>query len=448
MVTQANLRPGIAGAQVPRGYTALTFGAREQGRRRGAPAFDKPTPGVENYLKANCQHIYLAIFTPVLSAATGSAILSRDAGGDCPHDRRERPMAQLHSTEHEGAQGLAAKAAGDAPQRTFGVQMTPAQTTALGASQLDATPEVPAAVRDELERLKAERDAVVLAHYYVPPEVQAVADHVGDSFALARLAVDLPQRTIVLAGVEFMGESAKLLNPDKHVLLPEPAADCPMAHMVRRTDVDAARAQYGDDLAVVCYVNSTAQIKTWSDVCVTSSNAVKICSGLPQHNILFIPDQNLGRYVAEQLPDKHVILNRGYCPRHMMISPEQIDDLLVAHPDAMVLAHPECTAEVLAQADYIGSTKGIIEFAASHPKQTDFIVLTVVGVIGELRRLRPDARFWFPATTPTCVNMAMVTLDKLVACLREPTPHEVLVDEALAPAARVTLERMLEYAGR
>ena len=180
---------------------------------------------------------------------------------------------------------------------------------------------MPAAVRDGIERLKAERDAVILAHYYVPPEVQALADHVGDSFALARLAVDLPQRTIVLAGVEFMGESAKLLNPNKRVLLPEPAADCPMAHMVRRADVDAARAEYGDDLAVVCYINSTSEIKTWSDVCVTSSNAVKICSGLPQHNILFIPDQNLGRYVADQLPDKHVILNRRYCPRHMMISP-------------------------------------------------------------------------------------------------------------------------------
>ena len=182
---------------------------------------------------------------------------------------------------------------------------------------------MPAAVRDGIERLKAERDAVILAHYYVPPEVQAVADHVGDSFALARMAVDLPQQTIVLCGVEFMGESAKLLNPTKRVLLPEPAADCPMAHMVRKADVDAARAEYGDDLAVVCYVNSTAKIKTWSDVCVTSSNAVKICSGLPQHNILFIPDQNLGRYVAEQLPDKHVVLNRGYCPRHMMIPPSR-----------------------------------------------------------------------------------------------------------------------------
>ena len=304
------------------------------------------------------------------------------------------------------------------------------------------------ALRSEIERLKCEQDAVILAHYYVPPEVQAVADHVGDSFALARLAVDLPQKTIVLCGVEFMGESAKLLNPAKRVLLPEPAADCPMAHMVRKADVEAARAEYGTDLAVVCYVNSTAEIKTWSDVCVTSSNAVRICSELPQHNLLFIPDQNLGRYVAEQLPEKHVILNKGYCPRHMMIDRTQVEALELAHPDAPVLAHPECTEEVLGEADFIGSTKGIINYAATHPETSEFIVLTVVGVVAELRRMRPDACFYFPATTPTCVNMAMVTLPKLLACLRDPSGHEVEVSSELAPAACRPLERMLEYAAR
>lgn len=302
--------------------------------------------------------------------------------------------------------------------------------------------------RAEVERLKREQDAVVLAHYYVPPEVQSVADHVGDSFALARLAVDLPQQTIVLCGVEFMGESAKLLSPNKRVLLPEPAADCPMAHMVRKADVDAARATYGDDLAVVCYVNSTAQIKTWSDVCVTSSNALKICRELPQHNLVFIPDQNLGRYVAEQLPEKRVILNKGFCPRHMMIDRAQVEALELAHPDAPVLAHPECTEEVLDEADFIGSTKGIIDYAASHPTCREFIVLTVVGVIAELRRLRPDASFYFPATTPTCVNMAMVTPERLLACLRNPAGHEVEVPPELVPAAKRPLERMLEYSAR
>lgn len=161
---------------------------------------------------------------------------------------------------------------------------------------------VPAELVEAIQQLKTQRDAVILAHYYVAPEVQAVADYVGDSFYLAKLAKSLPQQTIVLCGVEFMGESAKLLNPTKTVLLPEPGADCPMAHMVKRETVDAARAEYGDDLAVVCYVNSTVEIKSWSDVCVTSSNAVKIVSELPQQHVLFIPDQNLGRFVAEQVP--------------------------------------------------------------------------------------------------------------------------------------------------
>ena len=194
-----------------------------------------------------------------------------------------------------------------------------------------------------------------------------------------------------------MGESAKLLNPTKTVLLPEPGADCPMAHMVKRETVDAARAEYGDDLAVVCYVNSTVEIKSWSDVCVTSSNAVKIVSELPQQHILFIPDQNLGRFVAEQVPQKHVILNNG-CPRHHIITVEQIVDAQEAHPDALVLAHPECKADVLAEADYIGSTAGIIKYA-EESDASEFIIVTVRGVLYELERRCQGTgkKFYFPA---------------------------------------------------
>ena len=303
-------------------------------------------------------------------------------------------------------------------------------------------------LRARIEQLKAERDAVILAHYYVAPEVQAVADYVGDSFYLAKLAKTLPAKTIVLAGVEFMGESAKLLNPDKCVLLPEPAADCPMAHMVRRSTVDEARAEYGDDLAVVCYVNSTMEIKSWSDVCVTSSNAIKICAALPQRHILFIPDQNLGRYVAEQLPGKHVILNRGFCPRHQAISLEELIDAEEAHPDALVLAHPECTEEVLAEADYIGSTAGIIDYAERSDAR-EFIIVTVRGVLHELERrcAGTGKRFYFTKTVPTCINMDMITLAKVAACL-ETGASEVAVplDTGAAARARATLDRMLELA--
>ena len=307
---------------------------------------------------------------------------------------------------------------------------------------------VPAELVAAIKKLKAERDAVILAHYYVAPEVQAVADYVGDSFYLAKLAKSLPQQTIVLCGVEFMGESAKLLNPEKTVLLPEPCADCPMAHMVKRETVDAARAEYGDDLAVVCYVNSTVEIKSWSDVCVTSSNAVKIVSELPQHNILFIPDQNLGRYVAEQVPDKNVLLNKGYCPRHHIITPEQIIDSEEAHPDALVLAHPECKADVLAEADYIGSTAGIIKYA-EESDANEFIIVTVAGVLYELERRCKGTgkKFFFPATRPTCINMDMITLEKLVRCLETGEGEvEINVTPEAADQAKLTLDRMLEYA--
>lgn len=306
-----------------------------------------------------------------------------------------------------------------------------------------------AALVSELEDLKKRNDAVVLAHYYVAPEVQAAADYVGDSFYLAKLAVKLPQKTIVLAGVEFMGESVKLLNPSKTVLLPEPQADCPMAHMVQKMTVDAARARYGEDLAVACYVNSTVEIKSWSDVCVTSSNAVKIVSELPQKHVLFIPDRNLGRYVAEQVPDKHIILNDGCCPRHEAISLEELRDLKAAHPAAKVLAHPECTEEVLAEADYIGATSGIIGYAEKSDA-SEFIIVTVQGVLYELeqRCVGQNKRFYVTTTPPTCADMDRVTLEKVVSCLKTGAGEVELPPVDQAERAKLVLDRMLEYAAR
>lgn len=315
---------------------------------------------------------------------------------------------------------------------------------------LERAAAVLAETRERIEELKSERDAVILAHYYVEPEVQAVADYVGDSFYLAKFAKTLPQQTIVLCGVEFMGESAKLLNRDKTVLLPEPAADCPMAHMVSRATIDGARAEYGDDLAVVCYVNSTMEIKSWSDVCVTSSNAVKIVRELPQHHILFIPDRNLGRHVAQQVPEKHVILNDGCCPRHEAISLAELRELKAAHPEALTLAHPECTEAILAEAEFIGSTADIIGFAEASAA-SEFIIVTVDGVLYELERrcAGQGKRFYVTKTPPTCADMDGITLDKLVACLESGSGAvDISVDEDAARAAQRTLDRMLEYAAR
>lgn len=298
----------------------------------------------------------------------------------------------------------------------------------------------------EVARLKAEKGAVVLAHYYVPAETQALADYVGDSFYLARLARTLDCKTIVLAGVSFMAESAKMLNPQRTMLLPDVTADCPMAHMVRKADVDAVRAQY-DDLAVVCYINSTAEIKTWSDVCVTSANAVKVVRELPQKNILFIPDMHLGHYVSLQVPEKNFILNRGYCPIHHRMIAAEVEALEMEHPDAVVLAHPECTEELLQEADFIGSTKQMIDYTATSDAQ-EFIVCTVVGVQREMELATQGTgkRFYFPATTPICVNMAKVTPEKVLACLRDNTGEVPM--PANVQAATTPLERMLELAAR
>ncbi len=300
-------------------------------------------------------------------------------------------------------------------------------------------------LRAEVARLKAERDAVVLAHYYVPPEVQELADHVGDSFALAKLATTLSHKTLVFAGVSFMAESAKLLSPEKTVLMPDPTSDCPMAHMVRRETVEAARERYGSDLAVACYVNSTAEVKSWSDVCVTSSNAVRTVRALPQANVLFVPDRHLGSYVASQVSEKNVILNDGYCPIHRDISAEEVRALKAEFPDAPVLAHPECGPEAMALADFAGSTSQIIE-AAVAGSACDYIILTVDGVRGELERQTAgtDKRFHFPATRPVCPDMDRITVERLVTCLRDGSGEVGLPPAEVAEGARAALARMLE----
>ena len=302
----------------------------------------------------------------------------------------------------------------------------------------------------EFEELKARHDAVVLAHYYVEPDAQDLADFVGDSYFLAQKAAALDCKTLVFAGVEFMAESAKLLSPEKRVLMPEPTADCPMAHMLRKDTVDAAREQYGDDLAVACYVNSTNEMKSWSDVCVTSSNAQRIVERLPQEHVLFVPDVHLGHYIQQQVPSKHILFNDGFCPTHEAIEVREVEELLAEYPDAVVCAHPECASWVLEHAHYIGSTSGIIERCVSG-EEDEYVICTVYGVLHEIERRVAAAgdagrkRFHFPRTTPICPNMSRVTGEKVVACLRD-LSGEVFVDERYAEGAKRALRRMLELA--
>lgn len=298
-------------------------------------------------------------------------------------------------------------------------------------------------IQEEIRALKAEKDAVILAHYYVAPEVQELADYVGDSFYLSKVAAGLDCKVLVFCGVSFMGESACLLSPEKEVLMPDMVADCPMAHMVTEDDVLKYRGYY-DDLAVVCYINSTAEIKSWSDVCVTSANAVEIVRRLPQKNILFIPDKNLGRYVAAQVPEKNVMLVQGYCPVHEEMQLAELQALKEAHPEAAVCVHPECNEAVTAMADYVGSTSGIIKFASASQGQ-EFIIGTEVGVLYKLQAENPDKKFYFAETTPVCRDMKLVTLEKVLAVLKE-GGNRVTVPAELASRAKNPLEQMLALA--
>ena len=299
-------------------------------------------------------------------------------------------------------------------------------------------------VKARILQLKQEKNAVILAHYYAPAEVQELADYVGDSFYLAKVAKKSDADVIVFCGVAFMGESAKILNPEKTVLMPDPSADCAMAHMVAEGKIRKMRENY-PDLAVVCYINSTAELKCLSDVCVTSSNAVKIVKALPNRNIFFIPDRNLGRYVAEQVPEKNVILNDGCCPIHAELSAEQMKALREAHPDALVLSHPECGDEVLVLSDMVGSTAEIIAYAAKSEAK-EFIIGTEEGVAYQLQKDNPEKKFYFPETLPCCKDMKLNTPENLLRAL-ERGEGEVTVSEEVRRGALAPLDRMLQLGG-
>ena len=298
-------------------------------------------------------------------------------------------------------------------------------------------------VKEKILKLKKEKNAVILAHYYVPDEVQKIADYVGDSFYLAKVAKKSTADILVFCGVYFMGESAKILNPDKKVLMPDFAADCPMAHMVVKGKIEKMRDNY-KDLAVVCYINSTAELKAKSDVCVTSSNAISIVRALPNKNIFFIPDKNLGRFVAEQVPEKNIILNDGFCPIHAAITAKEVKNEKNDHPNALVLTHPECEAEILDISDFIGSTAEIISYAAKSNCE-EFIVCTEDGVEFKLLGDNPTKKFYFPKKRPCCADMKLNTLDKLLHTLKT-EENEIVVTDELREAALLPLDRMLELA--
>lgn len=302
---------------------------------------------------------------------------------------------------------------------------------------------------NKIKALQKEKDVVILAHYYVDGEVQELADYVGDSYYLSKVATKVPQKNILFAGVTFMGESAKILNPGKTVVMADEYADCPMAHMVTVDHIQEVREEY-EDLAVVCYVNSTAEIKTVSDVCVTSSNAVKVVQNLKEKNIFFVPDNNLGRYVAEKVPEKHFIFNDGFCHVHKSIYAENVKAAKEAHPDALILTHPECTQDVVEMSDFVGSTSEIIDYATTSPCNK-FIICTEMGVFFELQQKNPEKKFYSVGHRQFCPNMKKVTLEKVENVLEQLTPGvvcpgEITLSEDIIAKAAKPLQRMLDLA--
>ena len=298
-------------------------------------------------------------------------------------------------------------------------------------------------MRERIEQLKKEKDIVILAHYYVDGEVQEIADLVGDSYFLAKKATEVSQQNILFCGVSFMGESAKILNPGKRVIMADEFADCPMAHMVDIAKIQQVREQY-PDVAVVCYVNSTAEIKAYSDVCVTSSNARRVVQSLPNKHIFFIPDNNLGRYISTLVPEKEFIFNDGFCHVHTSIHRENVEEAKKLHPNAPVLTHPECTADVLEISDFIGSTSEILDYATKSDAK-EFIICTEMGIFFELEQKNPDKRFYSVGHRQFCPNMKKITLEKVVRAMEEMEP-EVTMDEELRVKANAPLVKMLELA--
>ncbi|MDP1809115.1 MAG: quinolinate synthase NadA [Actinomycetota bacterium] len=292
---------------------------------------------------------------------------------------------------------------------------------------------------EQINKLKKDREAVILAHNYQRAEVQEIADYTGDSFGLARQAAGTTARVIVFCGVHFMAETAYILNPGKMVLLPEPRAGCPLADMVTADDVEQLKAKH-PGAPVVCYVNSSAAVKAVSDICCTSANAVAVVEGLPDEKVIFVPDGNLGRYVADRT-GKEIVLWPGYCPTHDKITREQIIRLKQENEGAVFMAHPECRREVLALADHVCSTSGMYDYARSTPAET-IILGSEQGMLHRLRRMSPTKTFLMPSNDIICPNMKLTTLKKVyLSLLNKETPVE-LVESIRVQAEEATVRMM------
>lgn len=294
---------------------------------------------------------------------------------------------------------------------------------------------------ERINNLKKEKKAVILAHCYQPVEIDLVADYVGDSLYLSQVAAETDAEIIVFAGVSFMAQTAKILSPTKKVLLPQKDAGCEMADMINYKQVLEFKAKH-PDIPVVCYVNSTAEVKSECDLCCTSSNAVQVVKSLKAEKILFLPDQHLGKWVEKQLGNLEVITYPGCCPIHEQISPEEIANIRAKYPDSLVLVHPECEMSVSLMADYVGSTAGIMNFVKNSDNKS-FVIVTEKGVVDRLERDYPEKEFIPIRDNLVCPSMKMTTLEDILNVLENET-NEIVVEKEIAIKAVKCIDRMLE----
>jgi len=296
-------------------------------------------------------------------------------------------------------------------------------------------------IQERIRKLKVDRDAVILVHNYQPGDVQDMGDFVGDSLGLSRQAGQTDAEVILFCGVHFMAETAKIISPQKRVIVPDLNAGCPMANMVTVRELREMKGKH-PDAVVVTYVNSSAAVKAESDVCCTSANAVKVVASVPEdREVLFVPDRNLGDYVARQL-GRRLILWNGYCPTHQRVLPDHVRAAKRKHPDALVVVHPECVAETIGLADHVGSTTGILRFCARSDAR-EFIIGTEVGILHRLRKENPGKTFHEASPLADCPNMKLTTLEKMLWSL-EDLVYEVTVPEDIIARARRAIDRMLE----
>ena len=296
-------------------------------------------------------------------------------------------------------------------------------------------------IQSEIRRLKREKGVCVLAHAYQSHDIWEVADYVGDSFGLSEKAAKADADTVLMCGVRFMAETVKILSPQKRVILANADAGCPMAEQVSFDVLSQLKQKYSDH-TVVSYINTTAKLKTISDVCVTSSAAVKIVRNIANDKILFIPDCNLGGWIQKQIPEKQFQFVPGGCPTHLLLTPKAVDDARRRHPDALVLVHPECSEKVVELADYVGSTTQIMDFAKSS-QNTEFIIGTENSIVQHLQFECPEKRFFALSKNCICHNMKATTLGDVYDCLRGTGGEEIELDDTTLQLARRSIDEML-----